>query len=254
MVLIGLIFFIIPALNAQTGQISGLLNKITVHKGHTFDVVWYANPNGEPVSVIDFVLSYEPQYVNALDVQRTPSSPLNVHQVETTIDNEHGQIIYGVFRLSQSLPDTLFSFVKTQFTAVEATPNTELIHDLDKFPYTLMAYAGNNTMRHAENMRITILPELGLQSPTTLNSRPEFIVESGETGISINFNVKKKGSVKMSLRDSDDLLIAELFEMSAGPGVNYAFGLNDAILEPGIYVLELQDPSGTRTTMLPVGN
>lgn len=243
----------VSTLFAQVGQISSLLNKITVHADETFDVVWYADPGGEPVAVIDFVLTYDTQFIKALDARRVPSSPLNAHQVETEIDEELGQIIFGVFRLSQALPDTLFPFVKTQFTAKAATPNTALIHDLSKFPYTLMAYAGKNTMARAENINIAVLPEIASLPVATNDFEPAFMVETGDAGVHINFSVAKKGTVKLNLRDSDDVLISELYEMNACPGIEYGFNMNSSLLEPGIYTIELQDPSGTRMSLVEVG-
>jgi len=241
-----------PAIFAQTGQISGLLNKITVHAGQTFDVVWYADPGENPVAVIDFVLTYDPQFLKALDAQRSPSSPLNAHQVETKIDEQAGQIVFGVFRLSQPWPDTLFPFIKTEFAAKAATPHTALTHDLSKVPYTVMAHAGNNTMAKAENISITVLPEITPTRTPAGDSEPGFIVETSDTSVLINFSVEKKGTVILRLRNSDDVLIAEMLEMMAAPGINYAFGMNDSLLEPGTYVIELQDASGTRTRMVVV--
>ncbi len=232
--------------HGQSGKIAGLPQSLTVHVGQPFEVTFFVDPGEMPVSVVDFVLSYETQYLEAVSVDRI-NSPLDMNQISSKIVPEEGKIIYGAFKLNEPWPEAPFAFVRIKFKAIQEVPGTTLRHDLDKMPFSSMAFEGSSTLGSASEININILPEIVGSivdaKPGTV-SRLELLWPEDAPIAELSFAVRQTGKTRLIVKDEEKSEFI-LYDHTALSGELYSMQIDTQVLPDGKYTVILAGPEGS---------
>ena len=127
-----------------------------VNVGETFSVTIRVDIAGDPVSVAEVHLNFDPALLQVVSLTPAPGSPLNITQLSPVFDNTAGTIAFGAFALFPPFPTTSFNFLIIQFQAVGASAGTQVTHELVNFPRSLIAFSGENVLRDAFPIEVVI--------------------------------------------------------------------------------------------------
>jgi hypothetical protein len=106
--------------------------------GDVFSVTIQVAPTDTEVSVAEVHLNFDPNRLQVVSL--TPAgSPLDNTIIPAAFDNIAGTIKYGAYTLS-NYPNTTFDFLTIEFEAVGLTPGTQVTHELENFPVSLIAF------------------------------------------------------------------------------------------------------------------
>lgn len=233
------------AAEAQEGKIAGLPTALSVHEGQIFEIAYFVNPGIEPVSVVDFVLNYDPEYLEALSIDRV-DSPLDINQINAEIKADKGKVYYGAFKLKSPWPTEPFQLVKVRFKALKEVERTMLDHPVEETPYTSMAFEGRNTMAIAATTEIQIYRKEMDNGPLSKLEKTSLKVdsESDPSRIVITFTVNEAISSKLILRQKNGNQLGILYDHRAFPGIPYRIEIDSTVLTVGSYQIELVSPDG----------
>ncbi len=235
---------IVPSdVNAQQGRIIGMPDVLTVHEGQTFDVTFFVDPGSEPVSVVDFVLSYDQKYVEAIQIERL-QSPLDMNQISDQINPEEGKVLYGAFKIKQPWPSEPFRFVLVRFKAIHQIKETLLQHNTDVFPYSSMAFSGKSTLASAPPIKLTILPSISTNAESLIAGSIAVTLTQEEENnrVIANFTAKESGKATFDIREIDGDFAVQLLNNNISAGENYQFEIDTSVLLTGKYMIELNLP------------
>jgi hypothetical protein len=231
--------------HGQKGKITALPQSLTVHVGQIFELTFFVDPGEMPVSVVDFVLSYETQFLEAISVDRI-DSPLDINQISSQIVPEEGKIIYGAFKLSGPWPEDPFALVRIKFKATQEVPGTTLRHDLDKVPFSSMAFEGNSTLGSTPDINIHILPKIIGSSTDTkpdAATRLELLWPDDSPIVDLSFAVRQTGKTRLMLNNVERDTFT-VYDYTAQAGQAYSMQIDTQILPQGQYKVELTSPEG----------
>ncbi len=233
---------------AQDGRIIALPETQTVVQNQEFDILFRVEPGSSPVSVVDFYLRFNPEYIRCLSIENV-ESPLNLRQIEPVIDNEKGTVLFGAFTLKPP-PENLFSLISLRFRALEPIDETSIEMVTEGHPKTLMAYAGYSTMgSNVKEARVQIHPDLLVADvPTGEVFKANYQAESN-TG-HVNYTADAKGEVEIALKDSDNQFLHHLRKGMMYPGFEYTFSFDMASLPKGRYAVVLKSANSNREIFL----
>lgn len=234
-----------PKANAQDGKISGLPAALSVHEGQIFEITFFVNPGTTAVSVVDFILNYDPEYLEALSIDRV-DSPLDKNQIKGEIKPEKGRVHYGAFKLTSPWPTVPFQLLKVSFKALRAVERTLLDHPAGESPYTAMAFEGRNTMAVAAATEIRILGKgSGSGSPSGRETTALHVdSHSNPADIAVSFTVKAPCSAQLILREKNGNKLGMLYDHEAFPNEPYRFVIDSTVLPRGAYQIDLVSPDG----------
>ena len=124
-----------------------------------FSVTIRVDINGDPVSVAELHLDFDPSVLEVVSL--TPAAvgtgqPLELVIVPPAFNNTAGTIDYGAFRLFPPFPTASFDLLTITFRAIATTSGTQVTHDLVNFPTSLIAYAGQNVLDVANPINIIV--------------------------------------------------------------------------------------------------
>lgn len=228
----------------QDGRIIGVPQEITVHEGHVFDILVMVDPGGEPVSVVDYILTYNPGILSVLTVEMAENCPLNLNPVETRIDNESGNILYSAFKLSDPWPDTPFPLLRIQVLALSPVEQTALHHSREGQLQTLLAYAGKDMLRIAPDIVVKVLPPVSPMTDDVMMDSNKLNVDfqpENET-CEVAFSVSENDDLTLKLLSKENGVDETLFENAVQYSTTYDLLIDISILKAGKYKVELSSP------------
>lgn len=226
------------ALRAQNGIIAGVPSSLTVQEGDSFVINWYIAPGKTPVSAVDFVLRFNPEEIEVMEILTT-ESPLSIQPIKPSIDHERGRIVYSAFKLQSPWPSQPFIFVGVKFKAIQSTPVTALYHNFDELPNTSMAFEGNMTMKEARQVIVHIL-DADIK-PGKAPGNGEFMVNADDNeNVMLQFTAASSGQASVILVSSNkDFGSIPIFNGQVKEGVEYSFSFPVKMLPSTSYQVEL---------------
>jgi len=246
---LGLVCMIIGVeVYAQDGKIVCVPRAMTVHEGQVFELLVNVFPGSEPVSVVDYMLKFDPEFLTVLSVERAQDSPLNLNTIETNIDHDEGTILYSAFSLNKPWPDTLFSLIRIQFMAIAETDQTRLSHIVEGHPKTILAYAGKNTLHSAPDAEVHILPAYsGLKDASvTYSDKLNVDCSTNHEHCSVQFSVSDNSHTVLSFSNENQGLSEVIFSNKAQVGTTYLFEIDTSVMNQGQYLVELNSSGISR--------
>lgn len=225
----------------QDGKIAGIPQEITVHEGHVFDILVMVEPGSEPVSVVDYVLTYNPDNLSVLSVEMAGSCPLNLNPVETQINNETGNILYSAFKLNEPWPETTFPLLRIQILALSPINQTALHHSRDGQPRTLLAYAGKDMLSIAPDIVVKVLPPVSPMTDDVLMDSNKLNVDFKPENktCEVSFSVSENDDLKLKLLSKENGVDETLYENAVQYNTTYDLLIDTSILKAGKYKVEL---------------
>lgn len=235
-----------PTLNAQNGKVMALPMSQTVNENQEFNVLYRVEPGSSPVSVIDFIIHFDVQYLECIAIEDV-GSPLKLQQIEPKIDNETGKVLFGAFTLKNP-PEELFSLLRIKFKALEPIDETSIDIITEGHPKTIMAFAGESTLHPGLNKStiIQIHPEMNMDD---MSSGEQFAVdfdEQNNIGL-ISYRPAIKDAFEIVLKDDKNQFVQQIHRGIAQPGFDYTFRIDFASIPFGRYSIELVDSKSSRT-------
>ncbi|TVR13956.1 MAG: hypothetical protein EA391_13445 [Balneolaceae bacterium] len=220
----------------------------TIVQNQEFDILFRVEPGSLPVSVVDFYLRFDPEYIRCIGIENV-ESPLNLRQIEPVIDNEKGTVLFGAFTLKPP-PEDLFSLISLRFKALEPIDETNIELITQGHPKTLMAYAGQSTMgSDVRKARVLIHPDLLVADlPSDELFKVSYEADTN-TGL-VHYTPSVKGEVDISLKESDNRFTHALHQGVIYPGFEYIFIFDFASLPKGRYAVVLKSANSSREVFL----
>jgi hypothetical protein len=225
---------------AQSGQIRHLPEAVEVISGETFEITVEVDPAGNPVSVVDLRMQFDPAYLEVIELSALLSS-LSANVVAPAFDNTTGTISMGAFELGESLPTGSFPLLQITFRALDQPGNTSVEHPQSIFPKTVMAYAGTDQLQNIGPLEVSI-------SSSEVVSTLDRNVDGLGLGIWPNpaadytfiaFQTEHAAMATLEIYDLNGKMIEQLFRGSATPGLQQRFELNVQHLASGMYMCKL---------------
>lgn len=229
----------------QKGEIAAFPQELSVHAGETFEVTWWVHPGEEPVAAIDFILWYDKDAIEPLDIIKV-SSPLNVNQIKPFIDKEQGRIVYASFKLDHPWPTEPFPLVAIRAKALDMAGPTALYHEPEVVPATSMAFEGRNTMGRANALQVYILPKetQATAAASALRSLPDITFDEESGCYHFDYTAEDAGKTLISASHQEGAVPDFVFETRVSRGEEYKYVLNPGAMPPGTYTLGMRSASG----------
>src|SRR5690606_14690680 len=108
------LFLLSLGLAAQSGQITHSPEYIESQVGETFEVTVNIDASGEPVSVIDLHMRFNPWELEVVSLESLAEN-MSALMVEPTYNNVEGTISIGAFEIGDNLPTDQFAMLTITF-------------------------------------------------------------------------------------------------------------------------------------------
>lgn len=225
---------------------------IETQVGETFETIVQFNTDNTPISVFDLHMQFNPEFMEVVSIENLQGDLFSFHQ-PPVFDNAIGKIDMAGFQIGKSIPTADFDMVKITFLALEAVELTELIHPLNEFPKTMLAYGGMNMLGEAQDLKITITggDPLGGISGTDKGDFGLEVWPNPTNGLAlISFRLDSRDRVNLGVYDISGKLIQTVFEGMVSPDTEMRFEIDLKGLANGNYACRLQTQSSNQTKVL----
>lgn len=233
-------------LSAQSGQILHSPEYIETTVGETFEVTVNIDAGGDPVSVIDVHMRFNPWELEVVGVESLVNNMSGL-MIDPTFNNNEGTISIGAFEIGDNLPTGQFPMLNITFMALSPTASAYVGHPLNEFPRSLFAYAGENMLSNIGPLDINILPavvssveELNVGNEPTLAVWPN----PASDDVFVRFELVSSGTVSVDLLDASGKIVADVYRGSAAAGAPYRFDLDVSDLSTGMYLCRMITDEG----------
>ena len=210
----------------------------TVEVGEEFEVTLKIDPDGDTISVADVYMSFDPQYLEVVAMEQLEGPLSNTH-IGPEYNNSEGKLQLGAFRLQEPFATEEFSFVKITFSALEPTPQTQIRHELNNFPRTVLAFEGANKLESLNPVDVTILGTT--VGDDELEAKPFLTVSPtvGRGQVDVSFRMLKPSKANVQVLDANGRHIDVLYSGDVQPGKTYRFQFDGTQLATGQYMIRL---------------
>lgn len=252
---IAILYTALPAgVMAQNAQITHNPTQVETIAGDTFEVILEINPNGEQVSVVDMHMHFDPTYLEVQEIVNLQQG-FSGNLIAPEYDNAAGTISMASFELGSTLPAGNFEAVKITFKALLETTETNVIHPMDIFPKTLLAYEGINKLGSIGDLNITILASDIVSDGLEESDVSNLALWPNPTmnHAFISFTAKQATEATLELYDLTGKKLDEIFRGNVAPGVENRFEIDVRHLASGVYMCRLITDEGNVGRKLIVG-
>lgn len=239
---------------AQSAEMKFETDEITVQQGETFSTKVLFNTADMPVSVFDIHLQYDSEFLQVTSIE-TLNEGFFSYIVAPAFDNSSGKVDMAAFQIGKETPSGEFEIVKISFLALAPTELTKVYHPMDVFPKSLLAYAGENIMANANDLKVTITEGNtvgvdGLEGAEGMNL--SVWPNPSQDVAFVSFNLKDADQVVLSIFDLNGKLIKEVFNGNATSNTEYKFEIEVSNFASGSYqcVLSFDDKSVTKSMVV----
>jgi hypothetical protein len=248
---IGLLLGALSVTYAQSAIIKHQDEFVEAEVGETFETIVQFNTDGAPISVFDLHLKFDPEFIEVVSIENLQGDLFSFHQ-PPTFNNEEGRIDMAAFQIGKGLPEGDFDIVKITFLALNPVDLTEVIHPLNEFPKSMLAYAGENLLEDAGDLKIIILDSaLGLDgSPGDSDFGLEIWPNPTSGIVTISFELKESDRVSLEIFNAQGKLVESVFEGTVYPGSDMRFEVDLERYASGTYSCRLQTKSASQTKNL----
>lgn len=239
---------------AQSGQITHNPAQIETIVGETFEVVVEINPGSDPISVIDIHMLFDPAFLEVQEIENL-NQGFTGNLIAPEFNNADGSISMASFELGTSIPAQNFEAVKITFKALMETQETNVLHPMDIFPKTMLAYNGINRLGNVGDLDITILAadivSDGLEETDDFDLAvwPNPAMDHAF----ITFTAEQATAVTLELYDLTGKKLDEIYRGHVVPGVENRFEVDVRHLAAGLYMCHLITDQGSIDRKLVVG-
>jgi hypothetical protein len=238
MAAMGLIFSL--SLSAQSGTITHSPAYVEAQVGEPFEVTVNINPGGEPVSVIDLHMRFNPAFLEVVSLEALQGNLGNM-MIAPSFNNEEGTITMGAFDISTNLPVSEFPMLKITFMGIASTEGTFVAHPSNIFPKSIMAYAGENQLNSVGPLDITILGGVVL-SVADLNQESmqmDLWPNPARNEAFVTFQSINTGFTSIELCDLTGQVVSTVYHGSLASGVKHTFEVDLQNLSDGMYLCRI---------------
>ncbi|TVR40352.1 MAG: T9SS C-terminal target domain-containing protein [Cryomorphaceae bacterium] len=228
-------------LSAQSGQILHSPEYIETTVGETFEVTVNIDAAGDPVSVIDVHMRFNPWELEVVSIESLVNN-MGGMMIDPTFNNTDGTISIGAFEIGNNLPTGQFPMMNITFMALSPTASAYVGHPLNQFPRSIFAYAGENMLSSVGPLDIQILPavvssvdDITAGDVSTLAVWPN----PASDDAFVRFELVNSGAVSVDLLDASGKIVADVYRGSAAAGAPYRFDLDVSQLSTGMYLCRM---------------
>ena len=232
---------------AQSAEMNFETNEISVQVGETFSTKVLFNTADMPVSVFDIHLLYDTEFLQVTGIETLDEGFFNYH-VTPTFDNSTGKVDMAAFQIGKQTPSGNFEVIKISFLALAPTEFTKVYHPMDVFPKSLLAYAGENILGNANDLKVTIteVGAVGIDGVDGVEGMDLSVWPNPSQDMAfISFKLKDADQVVLSIFDSNGKLIEEVYNGNITSNTDYKFEIEVSNFASGAYqcVLNFDDKS-----------
>jgi len=233
-------------LSAQSGEILHNPAQLIVTEGETFEVTVEVHSGAQPISVADFHMEFDPEYLEVLQVSAIQGG-LAANSILPVFNNVNGTISMGSFQVGSQAPSGFMEAMQITFMAVQVTPLTSVEHPVNVFPKSILAYAGEDHLGNVGPLDITILPGIVLSDGPELDAdllSLELWPNPTSEQATVTFQTSETGEISLELYDVAGKLVAEIYRGTAASGTLHRFDVNVQQLNNGLYLCSLMSNQG----------
>lgn len=214
-----------PSLFGQTGLIGAFPSKLTVHEGDVFELIFFVYPGDSPVSVVDFFVNYDAEFLEILSFDNV-ESPLATNQFKPSVNPDIGLFSYGAFTL-ESPPTRSFPLVRLKIKALSASSMARLFFEPNGTLRTVLAFAGKDVLLEAKGAEIVILPKPETDNVDDKIKFLEVDIETIENGLSnIKYSVQKRMMLNLELKEKGGKDVLKIHSGVHYPHFQYAMNID----------------------------
>lgn len=243
------------SVDAQSGQILHNPSEVEISVGETFEVTVEVHTGEQPISVADFHMRFDPEYLEVLEINSIQGG-LQANSIQPIFDNQNGTISMGSFQVGGQAPSGYFEAMQITFRGLHQTQTTSVDHPNNVFPKSILAYAGVDHLGQVGPLDITILPGVvssnGIDLETedlSLNLWPNPTAER----TTITFQMGETGEASLEIFDVTGKLVSEIFRGTATSGTAHKFEVDVKHLKNGFYLCRLLTEKANKVERLVVG-
>lgn len=239
----------------QSGQILHNPSQVEISAGETFEVTVEVHTGEQPISVADFHMQFDPEYLEVLEVNSVQGG-LAANSIQPVFNNQNGTISMGSFQVGGQAPSGYIEAMQITFRGLQETQTTSVEHPADVFPKSILAFAGVDYLGNVGPLDITILPGVVSSNGEELltdNLSLSLWPNPTDEHTSITFRMGETGEASLEIYDVTGKLVSEIFRGTAASGTVHRFDVNVNHMENGLYLCRLITKNGNKVERLVVG-
>lgn len=241
------------SISAQSGTITHSPATVEAQVGEPFEVTVNINPAGEPVSVIDLHMRFNPTILEVVSLEALQGDLGNM-MISPSFNNEEGTISMGAFDIGSNVPESEFSMLKITFIGIASTEGTFVEHPNNIFPKSIMAYAGENQLNNVGPLDITILGGV-VSSIADLNQESmhmDLWPNPARNAAFVTVQSINTGFTSIELCDLTGQVVSTVYKGSLASGVKHTFEIDVQNLSDGMYLCRVIGDNDTLVKRLVV--
>jgi hypothetical protein len=240
-----LLAFLPMLLLGQSANFKFFPATVEVYEGEVFETQVIIETGNIPISVFDLHLAFDNAFLQVVEVEMLNETPFNYH-LPAEFSNNEGKLDLAAFYAGDFDHDD-FVVVNITFMAGSPTELTQVTHQMNVFPKSIIAYGGEDLTGELGNLDVTIVGN-ALSDGLDVNKN-EFDLSIWPNPSSefaqISFALVAEGQISLEVFSLEGKRIHSIFEGNAQGKTRYQFEADVSSLAPGNYICRLMNGNGT---------
>jgi hypothetical protein len=247
MILSSVVLFALFAFSAKAQQASFHFfpNTVEAYEGESFETQVLIETGNVPFTVFDLHLAFDSEYLQVMEAEVLQDGMFHYH-LPPEFSNDQGKIDMAAFMIDQEITSESIALVNITFVALQATELTQVIHPLEGFPKSVIAYGGENVMSNANNLTVNIVGNALSDGIESGENEYDLTIwpNPSKDYAQVSFELAEEGQVSLQIFSAGGELIDTIYEGGAQGKTRYKFEVDANSLSAGTYTCRLMNTSG----------